>query len=463
MNKHDHLLAKPMLRNALVHREASYYHTFAIGRALGYRKPQEGPGVWLARIGHGYKLYRHKTFAQADDFQAANGRDVLNFQQALARAREWCRNPAQSQFAPDPRKVGQTSELIACPCGPVYTVGHALAEYVEWKRTFGAESTFYCLLPVLNTYVYPRLGTIAAADLTAKDIWELMDHVITTPTGAYMRRWGNEFNPARMNAETRRRRRNTANHVLSILKGALNLAWEQDKIEDDRAWRRVPSFKGTRRTRVDILTRSECRDLITACDPGIRTIVLGLLYTGCRLQELLNMRAEDVSRVRKAVFVNQAKHYKSRHIALPKEGYRFFKLLSFRKERKSLLFLRPGGLPWSRYLLDKGRRRAFARANLPTGLVYHTLRHTYASLRLQEGVSPVAVARQMGHKDVRTVMEYYAHCTDDFIDREIRKRFISFIDSDHTLYELIESDREAETIADVERRNIQAASSQRTA
>ena len=69
----------------------------------------------------------------------------------------------------------------------------------------------------------------------------------------------------------------------------------------------------------------------------------------------------------------------------------------------------------------------------------------------------------MGHKDVRTVMEYYAHCTDDFIDREIRKRFISFIDSDQTLYELIESDREAETIADVERRNIQAASSQRTA
>ena len=114
-------------------------------------------------------------------------------------------------------------------------------------------------------------------------------------------------------------------------------------------------------------------------------------------------------------------------------------------------------------MLDKGRRRAFARANLPTGLVYHTLRHTYASFRLQEGVSPIAVARQMGHKDVRTVMEYYAHCTDDFIDREIRKRFISILDSDQTLYELIESDQESETIASIEQRNIQTASLQRTA
>jgi integrase len=70
-------------------------------------------------------------------------------------------------------------------------------------------------------------------------------------------------------------------------------------------------------------------------------------------------------------------------------------------------------------------KRALQEVGLPDRYVFHTMRHTYASLRLQEGISPIAVARQLGHRHVRTVMQTYAHCTDDVLDQEIREKFIA--------------------------------------
>jgi hypothetical protein len=77
------------------------------------------------------------------------------------------------------------------------------------------------------------------------------------------------------------------------------------------------------------------------------------------------------------------------------------------------------------------------RARLPSSFVFHSLRHTYTSQRLLEGVSPLAVARQLGHQSIATVMEIYAHCADDFIDREIRTRFRPILGRDQELLEMM--------------------------
>jgi hypothetical protein len=37
---------------------------------------------------------------------------------------------------------GKERGLRFCPFGDIYPVGHALAEYVDWKRTFGTETSF---------------------------------------------------------------------------------------------------------------------------------------------------------------------------------------------------------------------------------------------------------------------------------------------------------------------------------
>ena len=56
-------------------------------------------------------------------------------------------------------------------------------------------------------------------------------------------------------------------------------------------------------------------------------------------------------------------------------------------------------------------RRAFARtlkrAKLPEHFTPHSLRHTFASLLLQQGESPVYVHRQLGHASIKLTVDTY--------------------------------------------------------
>lgn len=52
-------------------------------------------------------------------------------------------------------------------------------------------------------------------------------------------------------------------------------------------------------------------------------------------------------------------------------------------------------------------------ASLPPALKFHALRHTYASLCVAAGISPLEIARFMGHSKVTTTLTVYAHLFED--------------------------------------------------
>jgi integrase len=66
-------------------------------------------------------------------------------------------------------------------------------------------------------------------------------------------------------------------------------------------------------------------------------------------------------------------------------------------------------------------RPAVTRANrlggptpvLPPALKFHALRHTYASLCVAAGISPLQLSRFMGHAKVTTTLSIYTHLFDD--------------------------------------------------
>ena len=63
-------------------------------------------------------------------------------------------------------------------------------------------------------------------------------------------------------------------------------------------------------------------------------------------------------------------------------------------------------------MLNKGNvRRVFVRllkrAKLPPHFSPHSLRHTFASLLLQQGESPVYVQRQLGHASIKLTVDTY--------------------------------------------------------
>jgi hypothetical protein len=79
------LQKKPRLAKTVVVRKKPYFVQIAPGVSLGYRRNQ-GPGAWVVRAADGKGGNWIKSFATADDVEAANGETVMTHDQARERA-----------------------------------------------------------------------------------------------------------------------------------------------------------------------------------------------------------------------------------------------------------------------------------------------------------------------------------------------------------------------------------------
>ena len=43
---------------------------------------------------------------------------------------------------------------------------------------------------------------------------------------------------------------------------------------------------------------------------------------------------------------------------------------------------------------------------------YHSLRHTHATLLIENGISPKSVQKRLGHKNIQTTLQTYVHDTE---------------------------------------------------
>lgn len=182
-------------------------------------------------------------------------------------------------------------------------------------------------------------------------------------------------------------------------------------------------FRSVNRARTDILSWQQAKTLVDSTGPELKRLILAALYTGCRITELFQMRVGHLETTRAAVYVPPVKSYRGRTIALPDEGYQFFRSLAAGQGNDCPLIPRDGGWPWTTGYARDHFKAVCQKLGFPSSIVFHSLRHTYASLLLRSGTSPIVVARQLGHANMETTLRTYAHVTDDFIDHEFRSRF----------------------------------------
>ena len=136
-------------------------------------------------------------------------------------------------------------------------------------------------------------------------------------------------------------------------------------------------------------------------------------YCELRRAEVRGLRVGDVDLKSGWLKVRNGKGVKDRLIPLlPAAGEIISDWLEFRPE-VAHDYLRTGreGKPLS----VKGIMRAFELAKRRSGLVregvtLHTLRHTFASLLLQEGCDLVSIKEMLGHADLATTSIYLHVC-----------------------------------------------------
>lgn len=390
-------------RSRLKARGKPYYRTLEPGLHLGYRKPLSDAGKWVARHYIGSQSYEVEVIATADDYSDADGVAILSFQQAQALARSRMVKRAHAA-------VGKTGPL---------TLKDAIESYIEFlesNRKSGREARY-----AADAFILPALGAIEIDALTTDQIraW----HVKVSKAPARIRTKPGEkqkFKDATDDPESPRRRKSTANRILTVLKGALNRVWRDGKVASDAAWRRVEPFEGVESARVRYLQMAEAARLINACDPDFRRLVRGALETGARYGELCALTVSDFNADSGTVTIRQSKANKARHVILTLEGVEYFKTITAGRAGSEFLFLKGDGSEWLRSHQDAPLDDANERAKIEPPINFHGLRHTWASHAVMNGVPLIIVAKNLGHSDTRMVEKHYGHLAQSFVADAIR-------------------------------------------
>lgn len=190
----------------------------------------------------------------------------------------------------------------------------------------------------------------------------------------------------------------------------------------DKQWEWVRIFKPPQvRSLPDILTQAEVRQLINGIhQPRYRVFFLAVYSMGLRLGEGLQLEIGDIDAARQRVHIRQGKGRKDRYVPLP--DVTLHALRAYWKTHRHPRWLFPGLFGGSQPThiapspMDRGGVQAAMRAAVATQGIHrkitvHSLRHSYATHLLEQGVDLREIQQILGHASPQTTARY-AHLTE---------------------------------------------------
>jgi integrase len=234
-----------------------------------------------------------------------------------------------------------------------------------------------------QSYILPVLGKLKVSSLTRADVLRLHHDLKRIPT--------------------------TANRVMSLLSKALNLAelwgYRPDRSNPCLHVKKYPENKRER-----FLSSDEIDRLMVVLDeeedagayPWALHAIRLLLFTGCRLREILTLTWDEVELNNQCLRLLDSKTGK-KVIYLSSTAIELFRLIP---RTKSNPYVICGGKEGTHFVnLHQSWRRIQIKAKLED-VRLHDLRHTFASIAVSQGLSLPIIGALLGHKHAQTTARY---------------------------------------------------------
>jgi integrase len=227
--------------------------------------------------------------------------------------------------------------------------------------------------------------------------------------------------------------RNTVRNIMRLISNVLTHAVEDELIMANPT-PRLKTIRGKKqREEINPLTRDDARLLLETIEknhPWYYPFFLCALRTGMRLGELLALEWGDIDFHNGFIEVRRQYSLAAKRITRTKTGkirrvdmspQLALTLRTLQAERRRLALEKGlGTMPdlvflsreWQRINSANLRHRVFHRALSKAGLRQiriHDLRHTFASLLIQNNESLVYIKDQLGHTSIRTTVDIYGH------------------------------------------------------
>ena len=169
----------------------------------------------------------------------------------------------------------------------------------------------------------------------------------------------------------------------------------------------MPSIKKEQTLPV-VLSQQECRELFKAPRLLKHKFLLAFAYAGgLRMNELRMLKIADVDLHRKQVHIKQGKGKKDRYVVL--SNYLAQSFEKYLTEVKPKLYLFEGltpGEPMGERSVQYVINEALQKTTIKKAVSMHTLRHSYATHLLEDGVNIQTIQKLLGHADMRTTLVY---------------------------------------------------------
>lgn len=170
---------------------------------------------------------------------------------------------------------------------------------------------------------------------------------------------------------------------------------------------RMPPIK-KKQTLPVVLSKHECKELFKAPRSLKHKFLLAFAYSaGLRMNELRLLKLSDVDTHRKQIHVRQGKGKKDRYVVL--SNFIAEKLPYYLDEVKPKVYLFEGltpGEPMGERSIQYVINEALAKTSIQKAVSMHTLRHSFATHLLEDGVDIYSIQKLLGHSHIHTTIIY---------------------------------------------------------
>ncbi len=279
------------------------------------------------------------------------------------------------------------------------TLVDVFADYIKLSETDKATNTVRRERYLFRDYIAPYIGNDLVKDINKGHVEDIKAEAIKRDLSAA-----------------------SVNLILATLRQILNFAIDRNLINENPV-SRVKKLKLDNR-RVRFLTEDEAEALLAAIKTkSVDTyrIALFSLHMGLRAGEIFNLTWADINQENETVFIKDTKTGHNRHAYMTDRVKA--EIESMERGQGSDLVFPPREYAKTKHmqLVSRTFNRCVNDLKLNDGIedprqkiVFHSMRHTFASWLVQKGVSIYVVKELLGHRTL-TMTERYSHVASDHL------------------------------------------------
>ena len=168
------------------------------------------------------------------------------------------------------------------------------------------------------------------------------------------------------------------------------------------------SLKHPKRNRPipEVLVPEEVKKMIEATTNIKHKLIIKLLYgCGLRVNELVNLKKDDMNFNEGLIHIRLSKGRKDRFIKIPDsiaEDLESYSKLNI----SDMFFISARGGKLTTATIQKIVKNSAKKANIKKNVHPHTLRHSFATHLLETGIDLRVIQKMLGHADIKTTQMY---------------------------------------------------------